>query len=429
MKKLTQSQIEYLLLDAPVIIGQQYGFDKLTDLHNDWIKQMVLGTEDETLQGHRGSYKTTCLSIALAIIAVAFPFDKTMFVRKTDEDVKEIVSQTKKILLSDTMQSIVYSMHGEPLKLVTDNATEINTTLSANDPRGTSQLVALGIGASLTGKHFDRIFTDDIVNIKDRISRAERERTKLFYQELQNIKNRGGRIFNTGTPWHKEDCFELMPNIQRYDCYSTGLISESELSHIRDSMIPSLFSANYELRHIASEDVIFSNPQRGADISMVEQGNCHIDASYGGSDFTAFTIVRKADGKYYVLGKLYHKHIDDVEDEIISLRKSLNAGRISLEDNGDKGYLAKSLRQKGERTHLYHENMNKFLKITSYLKAEWKNVVFVNGTDEEYIQQIEDYNENAEHDDAPDSLASMIRELWRKKSSSENKITSTNLFL
>ena len=40
---------------------------------------------------------------------------------------------------------------------------------------------------------------------------------------------------------------------------------------------------------------------------------------------------------------------------------------------------------------------------------------FVAGTDKEFINQICDYNENAEHDDAPDSVASQIRRLWNKK--------------
>lgn len=421
MSKLSQEEIEYLLLDAPVVIGQQYGFNKLEDLHNDWIVDMVLGTEDATLQAHRGSYKTTCVSVALAIICVAFPFEKTMFARKTDDDVKEIVAQTKKILQSEVMQSIVYSMHGEELKLTTDNANEINTSLSVNDPRGTSQLIALGSGTSITGKHFDRIFTDDIVNVKDRTSRAEREKTKQFYQELQNIKNRGGRIYNTGTPWHKDDAFCIMPTAKRYDCYTTGLISNDELQSLKDNMEGSLFAANYELRHIASDDVIFYDPQKGADISLVEQGECHIDASYGGEDFTAFTICHKKDGKYYVLGKLRHKHVDDCLDEFLELKRNLNAGKIWNEDNGDKGYLNKELQKRGERTHRYHENMNKFIKITSYLKAEWKNVVFVDGTDEEYIDQVCDYNENASHDDAPDSLACMIRAFWSKKERSQDE--------
>ena len=133
----------------------------------------------------------------------------------------------------------------------------------------------------------------------------------------------------------------------------------------------------------------------------------------------AFTICNKKNGKYYLLGKLWHKHVDDCKADIISLRKKYNAGQIFCEDNADKGYLAKDLRKEGERVVRYHEDMNKFLKITSYLKATWKDVVFVNGTDQEYIDQICDFNENAEHDDAPDSAASIIRTLWKKKEESE----------
>ena len=63
----------------------------------------------------------------------------------------------------------------------------------------------------------------NIVNMKDRKSKAERERTKLVYQELINIRNPGGRIINTGTPWHKEDAFCLMPAAEKYDCYHTAV--------------------------------------------------------------------------------------------------------------------------------------------------------------------------------------------------------------
>ena len=137
--------------------------------------------------------------------------------RKTDNDVKEIIKQTSKILQDQHTLYFVQCIYGVNLRLATENATELTTNLSI-DIRGTAQLVGTGCGGSLTGKHFDRIFTDDIVNVNDRISKAERERTKTVYQELQNIRNRGGRIFNTGTPWHKEDAFSMMPNIEKYDC-------------------------------------------------------------------------------------------------------------------------------------------------------------------------------------------------------------------
>lgn len=405
--------------DRPVDIGRALGFTKLTDLHNEWLIDMIRRGEDTTLLAHRGSYKTTCVSIALALIMVTYPNDKVLFMRKTNTDVIEVITQVRKILQSDFMRQICTILWSVDLELVQMRSDCLVTNLAGNDPRGTPQLLGMGTQGSITGKHFERIFTDDIVNVEDRISKAERDRTKTVYQELQNIKNRGGRIYNTGTPWHKDDCFSIMPEAKRYDYKTTGLIDDETIEKIKASMIASLFCANYELRHIASEDIIFDNPQTGAEPSMAEQGVCHIDASYGGSDTSVFTICRKHEGKYYVFGKLWHKHIDDCTDEIIELRKAFNAGRISMENNGDKGYLGKALRAKGERTHVYHESTNKYIKITSYLKAEWRNVVFVLGTDEEYIQQIEDYNENAEHDDAPDSLASIIRELWAKKTETD----------
>lgn len=422
---MTRQQAVEFLLTHPADFGRMLGFTKLSSLHNDWMVEMLRGDCDKTLQAARGTFKTTCVSIALALIIILLPNKRTLFMRKTDGDVKEVIKQVQKILQDPHTQYFVQCIYGVSLRLVSASVTEITTNLST-DIKGTAQLVGIGTGASLTGKHFDRIFTDDIVNINDRVSKAERDRTKLVYQELQNIKNRGGRIINTGTPWHAEDAFSIMPAAEKFDCYHPEvkkIISNEDLIRLKNSMLNSLFAANYELRFVAAEDVIFNDPETGYDPSILDQAkNCHIDAAYGGEDYTAFTIIKKTGGKFYVYGRIWRKHVDDVLDEIIKIRQGFNAGRFYCEDNGDKGYLAKELTRRRERVITYHEGMNKFLKITSYLKAEWSNVIFVAGTDEEYIRQICDYNENAENDDAPDSLASLVRELWYVKESDRKPV-------
>ena len=86
----------------------------------------------------------------------------------------------------------------------------------------------------MTGKHADIILTDDIVNLQDRISAVERKRICGVYQELQNIRNPGGRILNTGTPWHPDDAFRLMPPPEKYDCYQTGLLTKDAMAAHRD---------------------------------------------------------------------------------------------------------------------------------------------------------------------------------------------------
>lgn len=425
---MTRTEAVTFLKEKPYKLGKLLGFTKLTKLHNQWMRSMLLAKNDKTLQAHRGSYKTTCVSIVLALLIVLLPNKRILFMRKTDSDVKEIIKQVQNILLDPHFQVFVMAIYGVQLKLVVASATEVSTNLTT-DVKGTAQLVGIGTGSSLTGKHFDIIFTDDIVNLQDRISKAERDHTKSIYQELQNIKNRGGRIFNTGTPWHKDDAFSLMPDPEKWDYKQTGLIEDEEIENIRKSMTNSLFAANYELKHIASEDVLFWDPVIGGDPTMIEQGDAHIDAAYGGEDWTAFTIINKKlvevgkddqdkpimGPKYFVLGKCWRKHVDDVEDQCVSLYKQYMCGKLYNETNGDKGYLNKDLKKKGVRSIPYHEDMNKYLKISTYLKNVWGDIIFVNGTDDEYINQICDYNEDAEHDDCPDSLASLIRKKWGTK--------------
>lgn len=419
---MTRDQALEFLLNRPVDYAKMLGFNKLGSLHNNWIVDMVRGTEDRTLQASRGTYKTTCVSVSLALILILLPNYRSMFQRKTDADVKEVIKQVQKILNDDHTWYFVQTIYGVNLRLTVASATEVSTNLT-NDVRGTNQLVGMGTNSSITGKHFDRIFTDDIVNVQDRISKAERERTKLVYQELQNIKNRGGRIYNTGTPWHAEDCFSIMPKAVKYDCYNPEIkkiITPAELADIKDRMVPSLFAANYELRFVASEDVIFTDPFIGADPANVQQGIMHLDAAFYGEDYTAWGIMKKAGGKYYLYGRMRRKHVEECYSDIVADYEKFMCGKLYTEDNADKGFVARDLRKLGVRTSRYTESQNKYLKIVTYLKAIWKDLVFVQGTDEEYIDQICDYYEDAEHDDAPDDAASLARLLYRRTDSNDN---------
>ena len=363
----------------------------------------------------------------LVLILILLPNKRTLFARKTDDDVKEIINQVRKILTSPHVAYFVQVIYGVALKLTADNAMEISTNLTT-DARGTSQLVGMGIGGSITGKHFDFIFTDDIVNMKDRKSKAERERTKLIYQELLNIRNPGGRIINTGTPWHKEDAFCLMPEAEKWDCYSTGLLTREEIEALRQSMAPSLFAANYELVHIAAEDALFKDPPVFVTKALAEEilgegaqpedlmrdGIAHIDAAYDGEDFTAFTCGNRIGDRICMYGRMWRRHVDTVMDYCISETDRLMCGSVWCEKNGDKGYLAKEIVRAGHPATPYTEKENKYVKISTFLRKWWKQIVWLEGTDQEYLNQILSYTEDAEHDDAPDSASCVVRILDRQ---------------
>ena len=135
-------------------------------------------------------------------------------------------------------------------------------------------------------------------------------------------------------------------------------------------------------------------------------GFSHTDKGFDGSDGTAFTIINKVGETYYVFGKLWQeKHVDDCLNEMSFYRQKYMSGMNYTEKNDDKGYMGRNF----PNTSTYQETQNKHFKIMTYLYPAWKNIKFIEGTDEAYIRQIQSYNEHAKHDDAPDSLASAIR--------------------
>ena len=403
-----------LLIRHPAQVARWCGQDRLTDeLHGPWMRQMIAGQGDMTLLAHRGSYKTTCLAFSMAVTLVTQPTKNLLFLRKTDDDVTEVIRQVKRFLASDAMRYLTARLYGEPVALIRGDMHSLTTDCYAA-PRGAPQLLGQGIGGSLTGKHADLVLTDDIVNLQDRFSAQERQRTRAVYQELQNILNPGGRLLNTGTPWHPEDAISLMPDPQRWDCYSTGLLSPGQIEKLRQVMTPSLFAANYELKHIAREEALLDTPPRfTAEESLLFDGAAHIDAAYGGGDFTALTCGRLVGDQVVLYGRLFAGHVDSVLDEILAECDRLRCGPVHVETNGDRGYLARELRLRGAMVRPYFERMPKAVKIGSYLRKWWPRVVFLEGTDPGYLSQLMDYTDHAAHDDAPDSAACMLRLLER----------------
>ena len=373
------------------------------------MKMILNGKKDMTLQAHRNSYKSTCLAVCMALMCVEHGDKNILLLRKTSSLVRDTVRSVRLILLSPLFRSLCLEEHGQEPLLLSCTGMSLTTSFYTA-PRGCAQLQGISVGTDMTGMHADIIVTDDIVSQKDRRSAAERERTALVYQELQNIRTKGGRIINIGTPWHREDCFRLMPEPRKYDCYQTHILSSRELNEIRSHMAPSLFAANYELRLIADENALFTGPVHYAALTLLQPGGfAHVDASYGGSDRTALTLISRSGEDIVLFGKLYKKSVTDCLEQIGCLCREHDVNRIYSETNSDRGFLSLEFRRRGFTARGYHESCSKEIKIGTYLCRHWKELRFLPGTDPEYISEILDYTPRSPHDDAPDSAASALR--------------------
>lgn len=411
---IKNQELARVIIHRPHRLGNYLGFKDLTDLHSEWIKYIWRSSGHVSLQAHRGSYKTTSVIIVGSIVNMTFNWNnRTAIIRKDFTSSSEVLKVISRLIKGERYQSLFYALFGVFPKLVMDSKGRLQWNLKTTEtPEG--NLNAFGIDSSLTGKHFDDILCDDIITLRDRISKAERASVDGIVREIMaNIIDPGRFVKFTGSPWHKLDTWRLLPPPMVYDIYTTGLkaFTPEVIAEIKKITTASLFAANYELRHIASDDTIFDEPvYTNTWINgLLCQG--HIDAKYQGSHTGALTIMSKRlDGKVQAIGFLFNKHIEQEYNFLMSKWRQYQCGTVHLELNADKGYSARDLTKMGMFTRSYNESENKHVKIVQNLKKHWQDIEWHKDTDPAYMAQILDYIEGQEPDDCADSAASCIRQ-------------------
>lgn len=462
IKKTTLQKV----LDSPHLIGYMVGKTKLSDLHSYWIKYCwypieyftannnqqlkdmlnffnnmgktfdkeiafrkverqflteeklleLLKNPKRSLKGHRGSYKSTAILAIGAIIRLLFnPDIRICMVQKDFTKASLWIKTISNMMKEPKIQQLFRLAHGVFPKTIKDSDSIVTFNFKKTmTPEG--NLNAFGVHQNMIGKHFDLIQADDFISIDDKISKAERDKTKLHLEDItNNILDRGCSMIYTGTVWHPDDAWSICPDALIFDYHITGIMTEEEKRNLKEGktkLTKTMLAANYELSHLPSDEQMFKDANWAEWDKLQHSGIYgHLDAKYSGSDTNGLTFFyKKPNGKIQGVGFCFHEHIEDKMSYVIQKYKKYFCGKLYLEDNGDKGYLAKEFNKLGIKTESYHESMNKHIKIENYLYPIWDDIEWDPETDPEYISMILDYQEGAEPDDCPDSASSLIRE-------------------
>lgn len=411
------------LRQKPISLGHYMGYKDLYELHNKWILDCFVNNKDlYVLQAHRNSYKTTTIIVVGVIWYLLFNPNKTILIMRKDfSSSSQTMFEIVKHYNSEKIKYLYKRLFNFNLELArqTSFTVELNTKLNISKE---GNIECAGIYSSLTGRHYDLIICDDIVNMSDRYSKIIREDTKIKFDELKNVKKQGGKIILTGTQWHKEDLFSHLENqginIDRYPISKTNILSQEHIESIKKTMNDSLFACNYELRHINNTDKYF-NDFKYMQFSRYEKSNNYmfVDTAFDGNDFTAISIIAKKNEKLIVRGFVYRKNTYDMLDDLIKLYEKYNIKKMYIETNADKGIILKELRKKYPQCNIegYYENRNKHIKITTTIKKYQENLFFCEDCQVEYMGQIIDYSDFSQHDDAPDSLASLLLKINKQE--------------
>jgi hypothetical protein len=399
--------------EYPHRLGNALGYTKLTDIHSEWIKKAWRNKNEYVLQAHRNSYKTTAVLVVGAIWYLFFNPDVTvLIVRKEYEGAASIIKEISKHYLSENLIALYQEVYGITSIIREDRKDSITLTTKTRVTKE-GNIDSLGIGGSITGRHYDKVFTDDIITLKDRVSKAERESTKSFIRELTNIPVIGGTITHTGTPWHKEDGFSILPEPDKYPIGSVDIpeLTEDVRIKLKSGMTSSLYAINYELKHIADENRIFVDPQYEAWPENTKRICALLDPSYSGKNTTALTMIAETHEKAHIRGWVWPNDVAELYDVIANILKNYKCGTLYNASKADKGYSTKDLRTRYPAVIDVDETMNKHIKIISFLKQNWSLLYFAHDCQPEYLNQILDYVEGEEPDDAPDSAANLVKEM------------------
>lgn len=408
----------------PQKFGNLLGFNLLTEVHGDWIRYMLRAGRVDVLQAHRNAYKTTSGLVALMLYFMIHPNSRVLIVRKTLDMAQKLVVEFEQLCEHPLVRAWFYSAYGVR-SLKTDRWSKSALTLSVKTKiTAEPSLQAAGIGNSRTGDHYDFIWCDDIITVEDRYSKAEREATKNYIYELENIIEPDGKTFISGTPWHPEDGFSILPAPLQFPIGSVQIrgIDEAWIAKKKERLPKSLYAANYELKHIKDVDPTFGDPIPGETEEDLYRF-WYIDPAFGGKDCTAIW-EGCTDGEYIYLtwARMYRGIVSEHYDEIESRFWAHNIARIYYEKNGAQKLVGDALEQR----KLPHEGVsnvsNKFARITNTLKPAWNQLRFHPDILKKVTEPIEyeetrppnpltellEYNIDAEHDDSPDALAGLV---------------------
>ena len=396
----------------PHLLGHYLGYNKLLPIHSDWIKYIWLDGADCVLQAHRNSYKTTSVIVVGCIWYLLFRPNATILIlRKNDDKASEVIEAIAKHYKNGSMNVLIKQVLDFDFELKTYNKSKLMYPLRTTVSNEYS-IEAYGIGSDITGSHYDRIIADDIITQKDRNSRAERERTKEYVRELINIKKVEGKRAFTGTPWHRDDAFNILPPADKYPLGAIDIpeLTKDKIKEIRNSTTTSLFAANYFLKHIASEGRVFPDPtfeKWNKDLEPI----AYLDPAYSGTHYTSLSMGVKEGEIIHIMGWIWRRDVTELYKVIKDLLNAYKCGTLYIESNADKGLSVKDMKKIYPSVQGRYEKENKHNKIISYVKKNFDRLRFAEDCQEDYVGQIVDYEEGQEPDDAPDSLAGLLREM------------------
>lgn len=417
MEKTNSEFEKYLntIKHNPHILGHILGYKKLSQIHTEWIKYIYYPGQDRTLMAHRGSYKTTSISVVGVVWCLLFwPDTRILLATSTSKNVMKVSKEVRRCYKNPLLLSIYECLgYSDPRDL--NRWTIESFSLKTNKkPQKEGNVECIAPGGEITGSHYDLILPDDIVTLKDRISPAVRESKKQWVKEIQSVVEPTGHIGYVGTCWHPEDIYSIVPPAKKYPLGSIEIIglNHDRIQEIRRIQGESFFDAQYNLIHTSDVDKMFHAPnytELPDNYSGQFQG--YLDPNYEGDCETALVMGCYYEDKYYVVAAFsWNALLDETYQRVKTLYHEYKLSSLTIESNSGQKLICREYEKPEYKMSIRRKNHheNKHMRIQNFAKKEWDKLFWSQNVDNVFLQKVLDYTEFVTIKDPADALAGFI---------------------
>ncbi|EQA69970.1 hypothetical protein [Leptospira noguchii] len=175
------------------------------------------------------------------------------------------------------------------------------------------------------------------------------------------------------------------------------------------------FSALYQQIPMDVAERIFSDPkyeETPNDVKIFAFWDPAFREANRKKDFNAFSAGGPNGEKFYVCaGEIWRAGLLESYDRVEKLCKQHNVTRLFIENNKGETALEIEMNRRNISSKGIMSSGSKEFRIQQYVRMNWDKIRFSRFVSTKYIKQILEYSEIIErHDDAPDSLAGLIKE-------------------
>jgi hypothetical protein len=252
--------------------------ERIDPKFHKWLTSVMSLNEDKMILVPRDHLKSTWLKILVVQEILKDPNTSIVLSSRTKSLVVQQLDHIKRLLASPKLRALFPDQIPEPGKDYAnwEKATQQELTVKRRPdlgfvPQG-PQVLACGVGATITGYHFKRAFLDDVLNEKTVTTAEQIQKTVDWWGYLQPMMEEDSITTVIGTPYHYLDLYAVIQRERHIDkifkraaiengkpIYAFHTMKYYEKMKRRLSLYQ--FSCQYMIDPTPTEEKIFPPPQ------------------------------------------------------------------------------------------------------------------------------------------------------------------------